>query len=156
MSNPSGSNTYQSSDVTPFPNSHAKWTDDEASRRGFVQHGVEDTPGKKAYFIHMEAKPGKEEQVQAFLRDILAGVEQEPLTGPWFGLRYSQTTFAIFEAFPHAQGRHDHDGGPGGLNFFNRADLLKEILAFPAQLYRMDIDYGKFGVLLGQKVQPVV
>ena len=100
--------------MTPFPNPQAKWTDDEASRRGFVQHGVEDTPGKKAYFIHMEAKPGKEEQVQAFLRDILAGVEQEPLTGPWFGLRYSQTTFAIFEAFPHAQGRHDHDAGPGG------------------------------------------
>ena len=148
MSNPSGSNTYQSSDVTPFPNSHAKWTDDEASRRGFVQHGVDDTPGKKAYFIHLEAKPGKEELVQAFMRDIQAGVEKEPLTGPWFGLRYSQTTFAIFEAFPHAQARHDHDGGPGGLNFL-RADLLKDMLAFPAQLYRMDVEHGKFGVMLG-------
>ena len=74
-------------------------------------HGVEDTPGKKAYYIHLEAKPEHADKVEAFLRDINAGVNQEPGTGPWFGTRFSPTTFAIFEAFPDAAARHAHDAG---------------------------------------------
>ena len=115
-------------------------------------HGVDDTPGKKGYLIIMEAKPGKEAKLEQFLKDIHAGVDKEPQTGPWFGLRFSPTTFAIFEAFPHASGRHAHDEGPGGQNFFQRASELHDFLAFPAQLYRMDVLHGKFDVLFGDKV----
>lgn len=41
---------------------------------GWVRSGVDDTPGMKAYYIHLEAKPGRGDDVQRFLRDILAGV----------------------------------------------------------------------------------
>lgn len=119
---------------------------------GFVVKGVDDTPGQKAYYIHLEAKPGKEDQVQQFLRDINSGVDQEPLTGPWFAVRFSQTTFGIFEAFPNAEARHTHDTGPGGQNFQRGAALLRDILAYPAQLYRLDVLHGKFNVMFGQPI----
>ena len=63
---------------------------------GWVRSGVDDRKGHKAYYINLEAKPGKGDKVEQFLRDILAGVEQEPGTGPWFGCRFSDTTFGIF------------------------------------------------------------
>ena len=52
------------------------------SHPGWVVSGRDDNPGRKAYYINLEAKPGQGEQVEQFLRDILAGVEQEPGTGP--------------------------------------------------------------------------
>jgi hypothetical protein len=45
---------------------------------GWVRSGRDDTPGRKAYYINLEAKPGKGDKVEQFLRDILAWVEQEP------------------------------------------------------------------------------
>src|ERR1700722_4494855 len=56
---------------------------------GWVRSGRDNTPGPKAYYINLEAKPGKGDKVEQFLRDILAGVEKEPGTGPWFGCRFS-------------------------------------------------------------------
>ena len=84
---------------------------------GWVRSGQDCTPGQKAYYINLEATPGNGDKVEQFLRDILAGVEQEPGTGPWFGTRFSDTTFGIFEAFPDAAARNAHDVGPGGQNF---------------------------------------
>src|ERR1700712_199004 len=118
---------------------------------GWVASGRDDTPGRKAYYINLEAKPGKGDQVQAFLRDILAGVEQEPGTGPWFGVRYSDTTFGIFEAFADTAGRNAHNVGPGGQNFLRAAEL-EEMLAYPAHVYRRDVMFGKFSVLFGKKI----
>ena len=125
---------------------------DEPAHPGFMVHGEDDTPGRKGYLIIMEAKPGKEEKLKEFLHDINNGVSKEPLTGPWFALQFSPTTFAIFEAFPHASARHDHDDGPGGQNFFKRTEELHEIFAHPAQLYRVDVLHGKFDVLFGNQV----
>lgn len=134
-------------------NSVTDWSQDDESHPGFVVTGEDNTPGHKAYYIHLEAKPGQEDALQKFLADINAGVDQEPLTGPWFALRYSKTTFGIFEAFPDADARHTHDNGPGGRNFL-RSALLHEMLAYPAHLYRLNALHGKYGVMLGQAVTP--
>jgi len=118
---------------------------------GWVRSGSDDTPGPKAYYIHLEAKAGRGNDVQNFLKDILAGVEQEPGTGPWFGLRFSDTVFGIFEAFPDKAARDAHDIGPGGRNFL-RVDRLHEMLAHPAHIYRLDVMFGKFGVMFGKNI----
>lgn len=151
---PNMSESENHSSIAPNPNPNPSWSQDHPRHPGFLIHGTDNTPGPKAYYIHLEAKPGKEHLLEAFLRDINDGVNQEPLTGPWFALRYSQTTFCIFEAFPSNEGRNDHNGGPGGRNFL-RSELLKDMLAYPAQLYRLDVLHGKFGVMLGEPVQPV-
>ena len=41
--------------------------------------------------------------------------------------------------------------GPGGRNFL-RSDLLADVLAYPARLYRLDVMHGKYNVMLGHKV----
>jgi len=137
--------------TVPGPNPLPDWAHDDPVHPGFMLIGEDDTPGEKAYYIHLEAKPGKQDEVQKFLRDINAGVEQEPMTGPWFALRYSNTTFGIFEAFPDAAARHAHDKGPGGRNFL-KSTLLHDMLAYPAQIYRLNVLHGKFNVMLGKKI----
>ena len=107
--------------------------------------------GAEGLYINLEAKPGNGDKVEQFLRDILAGVEQEPGTGPWFGTRFSDTTFGIFEAFPDTAARHAHDVGPGGQNSL-RSTELEEMLAYPAHVYRLDVMFGKFSTLFGKKI----
>ena len=141
-----------SSTTAPGPNPYpAELLVDDPDHPGFVINGVDNTPGQKAYYIHLEAKPGKGELVQNFLRDILAGVNQEPLTGPWFAVRFSETTFGVFEAFPDSDARHAHDRGPGGQNFL-RSDELHDMLAYPSRVYRLDILFGKFNVMFGKPI----
>src|SRR6202012_1415074 len=54
---------------------------------------------KTALFVRLEAKPGKESQVEQFLRDGFPLVEQEPGPVAWFGIRLGPSTFGIFDAF---------------------------------------------------------
>ena len=55
---------------------------------------------KVALFVRLEAKPGKEAEVEAFLKSGLPLVQEEPATLAWFGLRLGPSTFGIFDAFP--------------------------------------------------------
>ena len=61
-----------------------------------------------ALFVRLEAKPGKETEVESFLRGGLPLVEEEPATVAWFGIRLGPTTFGIFDAFPDGAGREAH------------------------------------------------
>ena len=42
---------------------------------------------KTALYVRLEAKPGKEQQVEDFLKAGLPIVNEEPATVAWFGLR---------------------------------------------------------------------
>ncbi len=57
-----------------------------------------------ALFVRLEAKPGKEPEVEKFLKGGLAIVEGEPATTAWFALRLGPSTFGIFDAFPNEEG----------------------------------------------------
>ena len=67
---------------------------------------------KLALFVRLEAKPGKEQEVERFLLDGLPLVEDEPATTAWFGLRLGPSTFGIFDAFADEAGRQAHLNGP--------------------------------------------
>ena len=64
-----------------------------------------------ALYVQLEAKPGKEAEVESFLRSGLPLVEDEPATVAWFGLRLGPSTFGIFDAFPDEAGRQAHLNG---------------------------------------------
>lgn len=66
---------------------------------------------KTALFVRLEAKPGKEKEVEDFLRGGLAMVEKEPATTTWFGIRLGPSVFGIFDAFPDEAGRQAHLAG---------------------------------------------
>src|SRR5262249_27154934 len=67
---------------------------------------------KVALFVRLEAKPGKEDDVAAFLDAGLAMAKQEPTTPLWFALRLGATTFGVFDAFADENGRQTHLNGP--------------------------------------------
>jgi quinol monooxygenase YgiN len=62
-------------------------------------------------FARLEAKPGKEEEVAAFLKQGLQLASQETTTPLWFALRLGPATFAIFDAFRDEGGRKAHLDG---------------------------------------------
>ena len=67
---------------------------------------------KLALFARLEAKPGKEADVAAFLEAGLAMARAETTTPIWFALRLSPTTFGVFDAFHDEDGRQKHLSGP--------------------------------------------
>ncbi|WP_046111372.1 putative quinol monooxygenase [Aquincola tertiaricarbonis] len=77
-----------------------------------------------ALFVRMEAKPGKEQEVEDFLRGGLPIVQQEPATIAWFGLRIGPSTFGIFDAFPDDAGRQAHLSGQVAAALFAKAPEL--------------------------------
>ena len=82
---------------------------------------------KKALFVRLEAKPGKEAEVESFLRGGLSVVQKEPATIAWFGIRLGPTTFGIFDAFPDEAGRQAHLSGKVAAALMAKApDLLAE------------------------------
>jgi quinol monooxygenase YgiN len=84
----------------------------------------------------LEAKPGREADVEAFLRRGLPLVEAEPATTVWFGLRLGPSTFAIFDAFPDEAGRNAHLSGRVAQALVEAAP---ELLAGPPVIERVDV-----------------
>ena len=82
---------------------------------------------KKALFVRLEAKAGKEAEVESFLRGGLSVVQEEPATIAWFGIRLGPTTFGIFDAFPDEAGRQAHLSGKVAAALMAKAgELLTE------------------------------
>ena len=78
-----------------------------------------------ALWVRLEAKPGKEGEVENFLRGGLSLVQQEPATTTWFGVRMGPTTFGIFDAFADESGRQAHlTGRVAAALMASAADLL--------------------------------
>lgn len=67
---------------------------------------------KFALFVRLEAKPGKEKEVAAFLQQGLELANQETTTPLWFALQLGPSTFAIFDSFNDESGRQAHLNGP--------------------------------------------
>ena len=61
--------------------------------------------------VRLEAKKGKEMEVEKFLRNGLPLVEREPATISWYALRLGPSTFGIFDTFPDNKGREAHLSG---------------------------------------------
>lgn len=62
-------------------------------------------------YVRLESKPGREDEVEDFLRGGLAVVKDEPATVSWFALRLGPSTFGIFDVFVDEAGRQAHLSG---------------------------------------------
>jgi len=89
-----------------------------------------------ALYVRLEAKPGKEAEVETFLRGGLAIVQQEPATTAWFALRMGPSTFGIFDAFPDDAGRQAHLSGRVAAALMAKAS---ELLAKPPAIEKVDV-----------------
>ncbi len=82
------------------------------------------------------AKPGKEEEVAAFLASALPLAQAEEKTVVWFALRLSKNEFGIFDAFADDTGRQAHLSGAIASALMARAG---ELLAEPPRIDSVDI-----------------
>lgn len=64
-----------------------------------------------ALLVRLEAIPGKEREVEEFLRGGLPIVQGEPATIAWLGIKFGPTSYGIFDAFPDNDGRQAHLSG---------------------------------------------
>jgi quinol monooxygenase YgiN len=91
---------------------------------------------KVALWVRMEAKPGREADVETFLRGGLALVQQEPATTAWFAIRLAPATFGIFDAFPDEAGRNAHLAGRVAAALTAKAS---ELFAQPPTIEKVDV-----------------
>ncbi len=89
---------------------------------------------KVALSIRLEAKPGKEKEVEQFLLTGLTVVRDEPGTIAWFGLRPS--TFGIFDAFPDDAGRQAHLSGKVAAALMA---IASDLLSHPPSIEKVDV-----------------
>jgi quinol monooxygenase YgiN len=89
-----------------------------------------------ALFARLEAKPGKEKEVAAFLDQGLQLANHETTTPVWFALRLGPTTFGIFDAFQDEAGRQAHLSGPIAKALMAKAP---ELLASPPTIDKLDV-----------------
>jgi protease I len=96
----------------------------------------EDEEEAVALFVRMEAKPGREADVEDLLRSGLSLAEEEPGTTSWFGMRLGDNQFGIFDTFPDDSGRQAHLAG-------RVAQALKEqgddLFMRPPSIERIDV-----------------
>ena len=90
----------------------------------------------KALYVRLEARPGKEQEVEQFLTSALPLVEDEPATVAWFALRLGPSTFGIFDAFPDDAGRQAHLSGKVAEALMARAD---ELFTTPPGIEQVDV-----------------
>ena len=76
----------------------------------------------------LNAKPGKEEEVEKFLRSALPMVQDEPGTVSWYAVRLGNSKFGIFDTFNDEAGRNAHlSGKVAEALFAQAAELFSEI-----------------------------
>ena len=66
---------------------------------------------KFALLARVEARPGKENEVLAFLKSALPLAEAETETISWYALQLGPSTFGIFDTFATEEGRQAHLDG---------------------------------------------
>jgi quinol monooxygenase YgiN len=91
---------------------------------------------KVGLWVRLDAKPGKEGEVEAFLNSGQAIVEAEPATVAWFAIRLDKSTFGIFDVFPDDAGREAHLNGRVAAALMAKAS---DLLAKPPSIQKIDV-----------------
>ncbi len=84
----------------------------------------------------VEAKPGKEHDVEQFLKSALPLAEEEKDTISWYALKIGPSTFGIFDTFNDEQGREAHLSGKIAAALMEHAG---ELLSSPPQIEKVEL-----------------
>jgi len=95
-----------------------------------------------AIWAQLEAKPGKEKEVEAFLKSAQALAEKEPGTLSWYAIKMGPGKYGIFDTFADESGRNAHLNGEIAKALFAKAN---ELLASPPKIDKPEILASKDG-----------
>ena len=91
---------------------------------------------KLAIWAQLEAKPGKEKELEAFLKSAQPLAEREPGTVTWYAIKLGPGKYGIFDTFADDAGRNAHLNGEIAKALFAKAD---ELLAKPPEIAKPEI-----------------
>lgn len=91
---------------------------------------------KYALFATLQAKSGKENEVEEFLKSALPLVEAEPNTISWYALKLGGNKFGIFDTFTNDDGRKSHLAGEVAKALMVKAP---ELFATDPQIQQVDV-----------------
>ena len=86
--------------------------------------------------VRLEARPGKEADVEAFLNSAQPLAVNESRTLKWYAIKMGPGKFAIFDSFANEDGRHAHLSGEIAKALMARAE---ELLSGPPQIEKVEI-----------------
>jgi quinol monooxygenase YgiN len=79
---------------------------------------------KLAIWAQLEARPGKEKEVEEFLKSAQPLAEQEKGTVSWYAIKMGPGKYGIFDTFNDEAGRNAHLTGAIAKALFAKADEL--------------------------------
>jgi quinol monooxygenase YgiN len=91
---------------------------------------------KYALLALLEAKPGKEQEVEEFLKSAQPLAEGEAGTSTWYAVKLGPSKFGVFDTFKDEAGRNAHLTGEIAKALFAKAD---DLFAKPPQVEKLDI-----------------
>jgi quinol monooxygenase YgiN len=91
----------------------------------------------KAIWVMLKAKPGKEADVEAFLKQGAAMSLDEPKTVTWYGVKIAPGMYGVFDTFDDEAGRDAHVNGP----------IAKALMANAAELFSNELKIEKMEIL---------
>ena len=94
----------------------------------------------KALWVVLEAKPGKEAEVEKFLQAGQGLVEAEPKTVSWFAIKMPPSTYGIFDTFADDSGRDAHLNGKVAQALMEKAP---ELVAKSPSIEKIDVIASK-------------
>ncbi len=103
---------------------------------------------KFGLYVRLEAKPGKEKELEGFLQGAKSLVQAEPDTVAWFAIKLSPSVFGIFDVFEEESGREAHLNGEVAKQLMAKAS---ELLAKEPEIHKIEIPAVKLPEIAGEK-----
>ena len=91
---------------------------------------------KLALYVSLKAKPGKEADVEAFLKQGAQLAQQEPKTVTWYALKEAPGHYSVFDTFNDEPGREAHLNGEIAKALMAKAS---ELFAEPPAIHKIDL-----------------
>ncbi len=91
---------------------------------------------KLALWVYLEAKPGKEKELELFLQKGLPVVQEETGTMTWYAIRLGASKYGIFDTFANEASRQAHLSGALANALKARAE---ELLSKPPAIEKIEI-----------------
>ena len=92
---------------------------------------------KFALWAVLDSKPGKEKEVEEFLKSAQPLAEKEPGTLTWYAVKLGPSQYAIFDTFADEKGRDAHIHG----------EIAKALFAKASDLFIKEPEIHKLDVL---------
>jgi quinol monooxygenase YgiN len=91
---------------------------------------------KYALYVSLKAKPGKEKDVEAFLKQGAEMAKKEAGTVNWYGLKEDEGNYSVFDTFNDEAGRDAHLNGVIAAALMANAS---ELFADPLKIHKINI-----------------